>query len=196
MACSAGATAVSIAHALMQRPGYFISSPACPKGGPTVSMPKNGAWNGAPGRSAVLYTAPMDPPNPYAERDNDVHLDCSAYQPLPGQDNEGNASPNEAYGGDPYSFIMPDGPPGSPEDGTAAPVLWNLVGDTPDTVAAGPVPEFQAAVTPSVDLDVKVTPEARLGIQIRVGSSFGLTLVNKQMIGYGIYLLHNIGCGG
>lgn len=63
MTCPAGTTAVSIAHAPMQRPDYFFSSPACSRGcgldplhllpSPTVSMPKNGAWNGAPGRSEI-----------------------------------------------------------------------------------------------------------------------------------------------
>ncbi|KAK3378868.1 hypothetical protein B0T24DRAFT_716563 [Lasiosphaeria ovina] len=64
MTCPAGTTAVSIAHAPMQRPDYFFSSPACSRGcgldplhllpSPTVSMPKNGAWNGAPGRKLLV----------------------------------------------------------------------------------------------------------------------------------------------
>ena len=111
-----------------------------------------------------------------------------------------------------------------PDDGTAAPVLANLVGDTAEPVEAGLVPEFQAAVAASVDLDVNVTPEARLGIQIGGGSSFGITLVDAQVVGYvnntlrfhadatgtvsssartaevaynyGVYLLYNIGYGG
>ncbi len=293
--CPVGTTAVSVAHAPVQRPDYYISSPACPKGSfryiccPTVSMPKNCAWNGAPVRSEigctgfcgsdqfqlnadtyvdargdegpcydgnralccdsteilnqcfwtgcqgptageptcpsgsgvetvrlddgrgrlcavflghsslvahsfmqayccptgntpqncswtfnlgfdpqreclptvcpstqVRYTTALDPLNAGGA---DVHLDCSAYQPLPGQDpnwsyccdppedkegkwpvdpaylfakpdeetgsdilwayqdnygnDDGQTSPDEAYGGDPYGFIMLDGPPGS-----------------------------------------------------------------------------------
>lgn len=51
--CPAGYTAVSTAHARLQRPDYYIS-PTCPTGTfryiccPTVSMPKNCQWNGAP----------------------------------------------------------------------------------------------------------------------------------------------------
>ena len=60
--CPVGTTAVSVAHAPVQRPDYYISSPACPKGSfryiccPTVSMPKNCAWNGAPVRSEIGCT--------------------------------------------------------------------------------------------------------------------------------------------
>ena len=111
-----------------------------------------------------------------------------------------------------------------PDDGAAAPVLQGLVGDTAEPVASGLVPEFQAAVSASVDLDINVTPEARLGIQIGGGSAFGVTLVDAQVVGYvnntlrfhadatgtassstgsaevaynyGVYLLYNVGYGG
>ncbi|KAH8889137.1 hypothetical protein GQ53DRAFT_653194, partial [Thozetella sp. PMI_491] len=110
-----------------------------------------------------------------------------------------------------------------PDDGEAAPVLQNLI-DPPERVDSGLVPEFQAAVTASVDIDVKVTPEAHIGIQIGGGSKFGITLVDAQVVGYvnstlrfhadatgtissssgsaevtynyGVYLLYNIGFGG
>ena len=111
-----------------------------------------------------------------------------------------------------------------PDDGEASPVLQNLIGDTADPVESGLSPEFQAAVTASVDIDINVTPEAHIGIQIGGGSTFGITLVDAQVVGYvnntlrfhadatgtvssgsgtaevaynyGVYLLYNIGYGG
>ncbi|KAK3896397.1 hypothetical protein C8A05DRAFT_40082, partial [Staphylotrichum tortipilum] len=94
----------------------------------------------------------------------------------------------------------------------------------PDDGAAAPVLQGLAAVSASVDLDINVTPEARLGIQIGGGSAFGVALVDAQVVGYvnntlrfhadvtgtvssstgsaevaynyGVYLLYNIGYGG
>ncbi|KAK4116057.1 hypothetical protein N656DRAFT_841568 [Canariomyces notabilis] len=111
-----------------------------------------------------------------------------------------------------------------PDDGAAAPVLQGLVGDTAEPVASGLAPEFQAAVPAYVDLDINVTPEAHLGIQIGGGSAFGVTLFDAQVVGYvnntlrfhadatgtissstgsaevvynyGVYLLYNICYGG
>lgn len=110
-----------------------------------------------------------------------------------------------------------------PDDGEASPVLQNLI-DPPESVEAGLSPEFQAAVTASFNIDINVTPEAHIGIQIGGGSTFGITLVDAQVVGNvnntlrfhadatgpidsdygtaetvynsGVYLLHNINFGG
>ncbi|OAA41490.1 Chitinase II [Beauveria brongniartii RCEF 3172] len=108
-----------------------------------------------------------------------------------------------------------------PDDDEAKPVLQNLL-DNPEPVKTGLVPEFKAAVAASIDVDFKVTPEAHIGIKIGGGGSFGITLVDAQVVGYvnntlrfhadangqtdgagysgsynyGVYLLYNIGVGG
>jgi hypothetical protein len=63
-----------------------------------------------------------------------------------------------------------------PDDSAAAPMLQGLVGDTAEPVASGLAPEFQAAVSAYINLDINVIPGAHLGIQIGSGSTFGVTL--------------------
>lgn len=108
------------------------------------------------------------------------------------------------------------------DDGDASTKIQDLL-DDPEPVETGLVPEFQAEVTASVDVDIRVTPEAHIGIQVG-GSGIvnSVTLVDAQLVGYvnstlrfhadatgtlsttdasaaynyGVYLLYNIGYGG
>jgi hypothetical protein len=108
------------------------------------------------------------------------------------------------------------------DDGAASSKIQDLLED-PEPVETGLVPEFQAEVTASVDIDIRVTPEAHIGIQVG-GSGIlnSVTLVDAQLVGYvnstlrfhadatgtlsttdasvaynyGVYLLYNIGYGG
>ncbi|GKZ26889.1 hypothetical protein AbraCBS73388_003278 [Aspergillus brasiliensis] len=70
------------------------------------------------------------------------------------------------------------------DDSTDYSKINDLVGD-PEPVASGLEPSFQASVQASADLDVMVTPEANIGINIG-GSSLlgGVTLVDAQMVGF------------
>ncbi|ETS82826.1 hypothetical protein PFICI_04702 [Pestalotiopsis fici W106-1] len=108
------------------------------------------------------------------------------------------------------------------DDGDAASKIQDLLGN-PEPVDSGLVPEFQASVSASVDIDIKITPEAHIGIQVGGGSFIGgVSIVDAQIVGYvnntlrfhadatgsvsttdasvaynyGVYLLYNIGYGG
>ena len=94
----------------------------------------------------------------------------------------------------------------------------------PETIDQGLVPQFDASVQASADLDILVTPEANMGIRVGGGAGiFGSALVDAQIVGfvnntlrfhaeaqastgtssgsstsysYGAYLLYNLGYGG
>lgn len=108
------------------------------------------------------------------------------------------------------------------DDGSAASKIQGLL-DDPEPVETGLVPEFKADVTASIDVDIRITPEAHIGIQVGGSNILGSSvLVDAQLAAYvnstlrfdadatgtasttdvtmaynyGVYLLYNIGFGG
>lgn len=110
-----------------------------------------------------------------------------------------------------------------PEESEDLSKIRDLV-KSPETGDQGLVPQFDASVQASADLDILVTPEANMGIRVGGGAGiFGSALVDAQIVGfvnntlrfhaeaqastgtshglstsysYGAYLLYNLGYGG